>query len=100
MGSTEAARRAGSKEATKASMRTKTAASVSTSGSNGLTPNKNESNRCETAEAPSNPTAQPMIASFAAEVRTSGRIPDRCEPNAIRIAISWLRKAAENAMTL
>src|SRR5271154_2389306 len=100
MGSTDAARRAGSKEAAKDSTSTKTAPSVSTSGSRGLTPNRNERIRCDAAEAPSNPSAQPTTASLSAEVKTSAKISDRCEPKAIRMAISWERRAAEKAMTL
>ena len=95
MGLMEAARCAGSNEATKASISTETAASASTNGSKGLTPNKNEFSRCEAAAAPSNPKMQPAIASLAAEEKTRRRIPDRCEPNAIRMAISCARRAAD-----
>ena len=62
MGSIEAERRAGSSEVTKAIIGTKTAATASTSGSNELTPNRNDCSNCEAAVAPSNPTAQPASA--------------------------------------
>src|ERR1700683_4522447 len=99
MGSTEAARCAGSNEATKARIRTNTAASVSTSGSKGLTSNTNHRNKRETAAAHSIPMAQPTIASLAADVNTSPRMRDRWDPRAMRIAISCARRAAENAIT-
>src|SRR6266704_4516593 len=67
MGSIVAARRAGKNEAAKARTSTQAAASVNTTGSSGLTPNKNDRSNREAAAAPTNPMAQPAIASFAAE---------------------------------
>lgn len=82
MGSTEAARRAGTGEAAKANVSTKTAANASTSGSNGLTPYRNDYGQREAAAAPINPATQPTTASLAAEVKIRRKIPERCEPRA------------------
>jgi len=91
----QAARCAGSNDAIKASISTNAAARVRTSGSKGLTPNRNDCSRCDAAVAHTSPRAQPTAASLAAEVKISFKIPDRCEPNAKRMAISWVRRAAE-----
>src|SRR5579872_835199 len=96
----EAALVAGSKDAATASATTKRAASDRTSGSNGLTAKSSESSKREAAAAAINPTAQPASASFTADKKTNPKIPKRCDPNAIRIAISCTRIAVENAMTL
>ena len=64
MGSVREARLAGSAEAARASNSMATAASVSTTGSNGLTANKKERSRRDTAAAPSKPKTQPTAASF------------------------------------
>ena len=101
MGSIEAARRAGSNEAAKASISTKTAASASTSGSKGLTPNRNEPQQPGgRRQRPAILQRNPRVQALAADLKTRPRIPDRCEPKAMRIAISCARRAAENAMTL
>jgi len=100
MGSIEAARAAGSTEAARASASTNKAASASTSGSKRLTANSKESSTCAVAATPANPTAHPASASFRADRKTSPRIPERCYPKAMRMAISCTRSAAEKATTL
>ena len=100
MGSTEAARCAGSHDAASASNNTNTAAVVSASGSKALMPNRKEVRSRDAAIVPTSPIAQPAIASLAAEANTRLNIPERCEPSATRMAISCTRRAAEKAMTL
>src|SRR6266567_3068945 len=100
MRSMEAARRAGSNEASQASSSTKTAASVSTSGSKGLTPNRKEPSSREATATPNSPIAHPRIATLVADAKTRRRMPARCEPKAMRMAISCARSAAEKAITL
>ena len=100
MGFTDAARRAGNKQAAIESSSTSTAASASTSGSIALTPNTSDPINREAATAPTRPIAHPIPASFAPEIRIRRTIPVRCDPNAMRIAISGTRSATENAMTL
>jgi hypothetical protein len=77
IGSVLAARLAGNAEAVSASTSIATAESVSTTGSNGLTPNKKERNRRDAAMAPIKPKTQPTAASFIPEVRMSVSTPDR-----------------------
>src|SRR6202041_1282757 len=95
IGSTDAARRAGMTEAAKASRNTEAAASTITSGSKGLTPNRNERSSPEAAAAPPRPKTQPTRASFIPEWRTSRTMPERCDPSAMRIAISCTREATD-----
>ena len=99
MRSINAARRAGSNEASHARSSTKTAR-LSTSGSKGLTPNRKESSSRETAATPNSPNTHPSIATFAADAKTRRRMSAHCDPKAIRMAISCARRAAEKAMTL
>src|SRR3954464_15623384 len=74
IGLIDAARCAGNREASMASSITDIAARTRTIGSNGLTPNKRERNRCEAAIAPSNPRQQPTAASLAADAKIIRRI--------------------------
>jgi hypothetical protein len=96
----DAARAAGSSAATTANTTTKSAASDNTRGSKGLTANKSESSKWEAAALTINPIAQPARANLAADKKINHKIPDRCDPKAMRIAISCTRSAAEKAMTL
>src|ERR1700723_1646726 len=100
IGSTDAARRAGMTEAAEASRNTEAAASTITSGSKGLTPKRNERNSPEAAAAPPRPRTQPAAASLRPEAKTRRMIPERCDPSAMRIAISRSREATENAAIL
>ena len=99
IGSMDAARKAGSADAATASISTQSAASTSTSGSNGLTPNSIDYSNPEAAAAPASPITQPIAASFAPDSITSRTMAERCEPSVMRIAISCTREATENAMT-
>ena len=92
--------RDGTADASSASANTVIAASASTRGSNGLTWNKKLRKRLEAAAAPAKPIKTPVTASFDPEINTSRTISPRCEPRAMRIAISCVRMAAENAITL
>lgn len=100
IGSMEAARCAGIAEAARVSKKTAITARISTGPSNGLTPNRKERRRPEAAVAAAKPITQPMMASFVPETGIKRMIPERCEPNAIRIAISCTRDATEKAVTL
>lgn len=100
MGSIEAARQAGATEAASNSSRTTAIARLSTTGSKGLTSYNSELSKREVAADPNNPRMQPASASLPADDNTTTRIPERRDPNAIRIAISWLRSAKENATTV
>ena len=90
MGSIDAERHAGSNEAAKASMSTKNVAWV-----------KQE----QLQQARGRGGAQQSDgAAYQGKLGGGGknqaRIPDRCEPNAMRIAISCSRRAAEKAIML
>ena len=54
----------------------------------------------EAAAAPAKPITQPITANFAPASRIRLMIPARCDPSAMRIAISCTREATENAITL
>ena len=96
----EAARSAGNNEASDAMISTKTGAKTSAKGSKGLVPKRKEPTNRETAATPARPTAQPTIATLAADANTRRTTPARCAPKAIRMAISCVRRAVEKAMTL
>src|SRR5579871_1283460 len=100
IGSMEAARQAGAMDAAMTRSSTAAIARLRTVGSDGLTSNRSELSNWEAANAPINPRMHPASPSLAADTNTSLKIPVRCEPNAIRIAISWLRRAKVKAITL
>src|SRR5215813_5765601 len=80
MRSMEPARRAGSNEARHARSSTKTAARLSTSGSNGLTPNRKEPSSRDAAATPNSPTAHPSTATLDADAKTRRKMPALCDP--------------------
>jgi len=100
MGSTEAARRAGTMEAASASRKMEMAAKAMTVGSSGSTSKSMERSRRVAKIAATAPMPQPARPSLAADERTNPITLERCEPSARRMAISWVRSAAEKAMTL
>ena len=100
IGSIDAARIAGSADAATASSSTPNAASASTSGSNGLTPNSIDRSKLEAATLRPVRSRNPPRPALRPTRITSRIIAARCEPSAMRIAISCTREATENAITL
>lgn len=99
MGSTEAARRAGRDAAKDEQMKSKIIAPAITKLSIGVTSySRLESNRVDPKDA-ANPIAAPIAVSETACRIVRRQTRSRVAPRAIRIAISVLRSATENAMT-
>src|ERR1035438_739405 len=99
-GSTEAARRAGKRDATRVKAKTATAVRIMTTGSNGLTLKSKDRKTLDAVAAPASPRTQPRAASLRPEMRTSRRICKRCAPRAMRMAISCTRDVTEKAIML
>src|ERR1700749_1563486 len=97
-GSMDAARYAGIEEARMATIKIEKTAISMTIGSKVSTSKSNERRRRVTKIAATNPMPQPANPSLAPELRMRRITLDRVEPSAMRMAISWGRKAQEKAM--
>ena len=96
----DAARRAGSDEASDARISTKIAAKASANGSKGLTPKRKEPTNREIAAMATSPHRTTDDRHSCSRRKDEAHDAGSFAPKAMRMAISCVRRAVEKAMTL